>query len=64
MLETYFDEYYDLSDEKRSKIEPKYDPANLELEEYDYSEWYKEKSVGENKLDNLPPLEDDEEEAK
>ena len=54
MLEIYFDEYYDLSDAKKSKMDPKYDPANLTLDEYDYSEWYKE-------LDDLPPLEDDEE---
>ena len=42
LLETYFDEYYDLSDAKRSKIDPKYDHANSTLDEYDY-EWYKEK---------------------
>ena len=42
LLETYFDEYYDLSDAKRIKIGPKYDPANLTLDEYDdYNEWYK-----------------------
>ena len=35
-------------------MDPKYDPANLTLDEYDYSEWYKE-------LDDLPPLEGDEE---
>ena len=35
-LETYRDEYYDLSDAKRSKIDPKYDHANLTLDRYDY----------------------------
>ena len=43
LLETYFDECYDLSDKKRSKIDPKYDPANLEHDECDYSELCKEK---------------------
>ena len=32
LLETYFDQYYDLSDVKRSKIYPEYDPANLTLD--------------------------------
>ena len=41
--ETYFDEYYDLSDAKRSKIDSKYELANLTLDEYNYNEWYKEK---------------------
>ena len=41
LLETYFDEYYDLSDAKKNKIGPKYDPANLTLDEYDYNKWYK-----------------------
>ena len=54
MQETYSDEYYDLSDSKRSNMYPKYDIANLILDEYGYSGWYKE-------LDNLPPLEGDEE---
>ena len=59
MLETYFDKYDDLSNVKRSKIDHKYDSANLTLGEYDYSQWYKEK-----KLDDLPLLEGDEEELK
>ena len=43
LLEKYFDKYYDLSDAKRNKIDPKYGPANLTLDEYDeYNEWYKE----------------------
>ena len=32
LLEIYFDQYYDLSDVKRSKIYPEYDPANLTLD--------------------------------
>ena len=53
------DDYFDLSDAKRNKIDPKYDPANITLHEYDYSEWYKEKE-----FDDLPQLEGDEEESK
>lgn len=44
LLTTYFDRYYDLLDIKRSKRDPKYDPANLNLDEYGCSEWYEEKS--------------------
>ena len=44
LLETYFDKYDDLSNVKRSKINHKYDSANLTLGEYDYSQWYKEKN--------------------
>ena len=40
LLETYWDKYYDLSDAKRSKIDPKHNSANLTLDEYDYNEWY------------------------
>ena len=38
-LETCNDEYNELSDDKRNKMDPKYDPKNLFLEEYDYSVW-------------------------
>ena len=54
LLETYSGEYYYLSDSKSSNMDPKYDIANLILVEYDYSGWY-------NELDDLPPLEGDEE---
>ena len=57
LIETNFDEYYDLSDAKRSKIDPKYDPANLRLDEYNYSKWCNEKSGDEEELDDLPPIE-------
>ena len=43
------------------KQDPKHDPANLTLDEYDYSELYREKSGDEKKFDGLPPVEDDEE---
>ena len=54
LLQIHFNEYYSLLGVKRSKMDSKYDPANLTLDEYDYSEWHKE-------LDDLPPVEDDEE---
>ena len=54
LLQIHFDEYYSLLGVKRSKMDSKYDPANLTLDEYDYSEWHKE-------LDDLPPVEGDEE---
>lgn len=38
-------------------MDPKYDPVNLTLDEYDYSG----KSGDEEELQNLPPLEGDEE---
>ena len=47
-------------DDKRNKLDSKYDLPNLNLDEYDYSEWYK-KWDDEKELDNLPPLEGDEE---
>ena len=33
LLEIYFDEYYDLLYSKKSKMDPKCDPANLTLDE-------------------------------
>ena len=51
----HFDECNDFSDHTRSKMEPKYDPTNFALDEYDYSEQYK-KSTAE--LVDLSPLED------
>ena len=61
LLETCFDEFCDLSDAKRIKIDSKYNPANLTIDGYDYNEWYKVKSGEEKELENLPPLEGDEE---
>ena len=49
MLGTYFDEFYDLSDAKRSKMDPKEYPTNLILDAYDHSEWYK------GDLSSMPP---------
>ena len=38
LLGIYFDEYIDLLDAKRSKMDPKFDPTNLTQDEYDYDE--------------------------
>ena len=54
LLRIYFDQYNDLSDAERSKVEPKYDPVNLILDEYDYKQCFEES-------EDLPPLEGDEE---
>ena len=40
LLEIYFDEYNDLSDVKRKKMDPKYNPANLILDTYNYTNWF------------------------
>ena len=55
MLIIYFDQYSDLSDTKRSKLELKYYPTNLTLNEYDYEKWFEESN-------GLTRLEGDEEE--
>ena len=36
-LGIYYHNYYELSDNKRKKIESKYDPKDLFLDGYDYS---------------------------
>ena len=41
LLKIYLDKYYDFSDARRSKMDPKYDPINLMLDTYDYTEWFK-----------------------
>ena len=43
MLEIYFNESYELPDAERNKINHKYDPVNLNLDEYGCTEWYNEK---------------------
>ena len=37
----YFNEYNDISDAKRSKMDHKYDAINLTLDEYDFDHLYK-----------------------
>ena len=76
LLETYFDEYCDLSDAERRKVEHKYKPKSLLLKPYDYNVWLenveltdkeestdKESTIKEESVDlsDMPPLEDDEE---
>ena len=74
-LETNYHEYNGLSDGKRNKIDPKYDPKNLFLEGYDYSVWSEnEEELSDQKeladkeetvdLSDVLPLEGDEEEVK
>ena len=65
LLETYFDEYNELSDAKRKNIELKYDPTSLFLKTYNYDLWLeneeltdKEESVD---LSEMTSLEGDEE---
>ena len=65
MLETCFNEYYGLSDAKRSKIDPKYDPINLFLQKYSYDDWLENEELTDTTKSDLPPmtpLEGDEEE--
>ena len=70
-LETYFDEYYNLSVVKRKKMNHEYEPEKLFLKAYNYNSWYeseestvKEESTDKEKsvdLSDVPSLEDDEE---
>ena len=71
-LEVYYDEYNELSDDKRNKMDPQYKPEELFLEEYNYEGWYEnEESSDTTKTDEtstdlpqMPTLEGDEEEVK
>ena len=65
LLETYFDEYNELSGAKINKMDPKYDPESLFLNTYNYEPRFeneeltnKEESVD---LSDMPPLERNEE---
>ena len=70
LLRIYFDQYNDLPNAERSKLEPKYDPVNLAFDRYDYDKWFKEELENlspnqpieddEEKIDDLPPLKGDE----
>ena len=48
LLEIYSDEYNELADAKKRKLNDNYDPESLFLKEYDYSVWSenKEQSTG------------------
>ena len=61
LLEKYFDECVDLLEAKKSKMDPKFDPTNLTLDEYDYDKCYKKSDCStvkgdEEELDDLPRL--------
>ena len=61
----YFDEYNDLSDAERTKMDPKYNPTTLTLDACDFDELYTKeldystKKCDEEKLDCLQHLESD-----
>ena len=40
LLAIYFDEYHELSDIKRKKMEPSYDPNKLFLKTLNYHAWF------------------------
>ena len=70
-LEYFLKKYYKLSDLERKIIGSKYDPTNLFLETYNLEPQFEnEKSTNttrksdKEKLDDLPPLEGDEEKVK
>ena len=65
-LETYFDQYMALLDDKKRKLGNKYDPVNLFLvDTYNYDDWFKNEKLTDTtrKIDkeesDMPPLEDD-----
>ena len=63
-FENYYDEYNTLSDVKKISAK-KCKPKNLKLEDYDYDGWFTEEELhNEERLDDMPPLEGDKEEAK
>ena len=60
-LKGFYDGYNELSDAKRYNLHQKFKPRNLKLKDYDYDEWFTEEELDdEEKLDDLPPLEGDE----
>ena len=69
-FEKHYDEYEKLLDGRKKKLDLKFNPINLKLEDYDYDGWLTEKesddktleSDKKENLDDLPPLEGDEEE--
>ena len=62
-FKNYYDKYNKLSDVKKKGTKLK--PKNWKLENYDYNRWFTEEELDdEGKLDEMPPLEGDEEEEK
>ena len=74
LLKTYFDEYYDLSDAGRKKMEHKYKPKSLFLKACNYDLCLENEKSTDKKdlndknesvdLSDMPPMEGDEEEIK
>ena len=61
----HYKEYNKLSDAKKNKLDQEFKPINLKLKDYDYGGWFTEEELDdEEKLDELPPLEGNEEEVK
>ena len=61
----HYKEYNKLSDAKKNKLDQEFKPINLKLKDYDYGGWFTEEELDdEEKLDELPPLEGNEEEIK
>ena len=61
-LEIYYDEYNELSDDKRNKMDPQCDPKNLFIEGHDYSVWLEnEESTDREELTDKKELTDKEE---
>ena len=42
MLDKYFDEYYDLKEERKEKLGYNFKPINLKIKEYDHDKLYNE----------------------
>ena len=55
----HFDEYLDLSDAERKKIECKYSPKKLFLKAYNYNVWFENEKSTDGKdsvdLSDMPP---------
>ena len=68
-LEIYYDKCNELPDNKRNKMDPKYDHKTLFLERYDYDDWFENKESTDKEelndkeesvdLSDMPPLECD-----
>ena len=56
MFENYYDEYNKLSGNKKNTYDQKLKPKNFKLEDVDYDGWFTEEE-----LDDMPPLEGEEE---
>ena len=61
-FENYYDEYNELSDVKKDKLDQKFKPINLKLKHYNCDGWFTEQLDDEEELAlDLPPLEGNEE---